>query len=150
MNICINGNFVSVDFATASRQDIADFCIYDITEIINMIDIDGYKVKADIYVDLYNYGGQCSWEYDVEDTEVCYAIGNGVTQVLDFIGSAYDEIQDMIKAIKPENYMVGELDGVPSTSSLEKVGEILDKLYIEIEDELYKFIKSDWYEGRGL
>ena len=150
MNICINGKTVSINLAEATRQDVADFCIYDITKLINMIDIDGYKVKADIFVDLYAYGGQCFWEYDMEDTEVCYAINNGATQVLSFIGDAYDEIQDMIKAIKPESYMVAELDGVPSTNRLERLAEILDKLYIEIDDELYKFIKSDWFEGRGL
>lgn len=150
MTIYINGKCVSINLATATKQDIADFCIYDITKAINTIDFDGYEVKTDISVDLYTYGGQCFWEYDVENTDVCYSINNGAVQVLDFIGSAYDEIQSKIDALYCTDYMVAEFDAVPSSNPMELLIKVLDKLYEEVDDAITAFVNSDWYKGRGL
>ena len=150
MNLYINGNCVTINFVEATKQDIADFCIYNITEAINKIDVNSYDLKVDISADLYTYGGQCPWEYDVKDTEVCYDINNGVTQVLSYIGDAYDEVSDKIEALHCTSYMVAELDDVPCNDGMKGLLKVLDELYKVLDDELYKFIKSDWYEGRGL
>lgn len=150
MNIIINGRFASIDFTTASAQEIADFCIYDLSELINTVNFNTYKMQFNIDIDLYSYGGQCSWAYDVEDIDVCYNINNGVHTVLDFIGSAYDEITNKIDSLRCIDYMVEQFDAIPDTTPLVNLAELLDKLYDEINDECYNFVHSDWFEGRGL
>ena len=148
MTIYINGKRVSVDFTEATKEDIADFCIYSITDLINeVVDLDSWDVKADIDIDLYQHG---SWQYDVENIDTCYAINNGAMQVLDFIGKTCDEISDMIKAVTPVYYMTGQLIGTPEVSKLKILGEVIDKLYEAIDDAITAFVKSDWYDGRGL
>lgn len=148
MTIWINGKYVAVDFTTADKQDIADFCIYSITDLINeVVDLDSWDVKADIDIDLYQHG---SWQYDVENVDTCYAINNGAMQVLDFIGKTCDEISDMVKAVTPVYYMTGQLIGTPEVSKLKILGEVIDKLYEAVDDAITAFVKSDWYDGRGL
>ena len=148
MNIWINKKYVSIDLVTADKQDIADFCIYNITDLINeVIDLDSWDVKADIDIDLYQHG---SWQYDVEDTDICYAIYDGSQQILDFIGKTCDEISDMIKAVTPVYYMTEQLVGTPEVQKLKILGEVIDKLYETVDDEITAFAKSDWFEGRGL
>lgn len=148
MTIYMNGKKVSIDFTTADKQDIADFCIYNITDLINeVVDLDSWDVKANIDIDLYQHG---SWQYEVEDIDTCYAINNGAMQVLDFIGKTCDEISDMIKAVTPVYYMTEQLIGTPEVQKLKILGEVIDKLYEEVDNAVTAFVKSDWYDGRGL